>query len=182
MQTDTSQIKQAADLRDFCQRVGIPLDSHGFTRCIFHNEKTPSLKIYEKSYHCFGCGAHGDIISFAQEVWSCDFKSALRDLCDMYGFSCGAYRRNSFSEQMRRKREAQKRSEFDRKYAELERQKFDAARQLDRIDEIMRSPPESPEQMTEEFAWALANKDLYTELYYSADAEITNLLKGGGAV
>ena len=34
--------------------------------CPFHNEKTPSFTVNDEKgfYHCFGCGAHGDIISF----------------------------------------------------------------------------------------------------------------------
>ena len=34
--------------------------------CLFHNEKTPSMKINDdlSSYYCFGCGAKGDILSF----------------------------------------------------------------------------------------------------------------------
>ena len=34
--------------------------------CPFHNEKTPSFSVNEEKgfYHCFGCGEHGDIISF----------------------------------------------------------------------------------------------------------------------
>src|SRR3546814_9080470 len=34
--------------------------------CPFHNEKTPSFTVSEEKgfYHCFGCGAHGDVIRF----------------------------------------------------------------------------------------------------------------------
>ncbi|MGH7041090.1 MAG: CHC2 zinc finger domain-containing protein, partial [Acetobacteraceae bacterium] len=35
--------------------------------CPLHGEKTPSLYIYEDHYHCFGCGAHGDAISFVMQ-------------------------------------------------------------------------------------------------------------------
>ena len=43
--------------------------------CPFHNEKTPSFTVNEAKgfYHCFGCGAHGDIIKF--ENSSVDRKS-----------------------------------------------------------------------------------------------------------
>lgn len=51
-------------------------------RCIFHEEDSPSLAIYTEtnSYHCFGCGASGDAISFYQRVHNCSFTEALEAL------------------------------------------------------------------------------------------------------
>lgn len=49
-------------------------------RCVFHNEKTPSMKIYEDSFHCFGCGAHGDMIDFVQKKNNCSHREALEFL------------------------------------------------------------------------------------------------------
>mgnify|MGYP000857425637 CR=1 FL=1 len=49
-------------------------------RCVFHNERTPSMKIYEDSFHCFGCGAHGDMIDFVQRKNNCSHKEALEFL------------------------------------------------------------------------------------------------------
>ena len=36
--------------------------------CPFHNEDTPSLKLYDDHYHCFACGAHGDVINFVADL------------------------------------------------------------------------------------------------------------------
>lgn len=38
--------------------------------CPFHKEKTPSLKVYENSFYCFGCGAGGDIINFVSKLFN----------------------------------------------------------------------------------------------------------------
>jgi len=35
--------------------------------CPFHGERTPSFYVYDDGYHCFGCGAHGDAISFVMQ-------------------------------------------------------------------------------------------------------------------
>ena len=35
--------------------------------CPFHGEKTPSFYVYDDHYHCFGCGAHGDAITFVMQ-------------------------------------------------------------------------------------------------------------------
>jgi DNA primase len=48
--------------------------------CPFHNEKTPSFQVYEDGYHCFGCGAHGDAISFVMQTQGADFMEAVKQL------------------------------------------------------------------------------------------------------
>ena len=47
--------------------------------CVFHNERTPSLYVNDAQglYHCFGCGAGGDIIRFVRETESLAFFAAL---------------------------------------------------------------------------------------------------------
>jgi DNA primase len=55
--------------------------------CPFHEERTPSFGIdpVEKLYHCFGCGAGGDVFSFVMETEGLDFTGALESLADRYG-------------------------------------------------------------------------------------------------
>jgi DNA primase len=50
--------------------------------CPFHNEKTPSFTVNEDKgfYHCFGCGAHGDVISFVMQSHSLSFPEAVERL------------------------------------------------------------------------------------------------------
>ena len=57
--------------------------------CPFHSEKTPSFSVVDDDgfYHCFGCGAHGDAISFLREVDGLDFMEAVEHLADMTGLS-----------------------------------------------------------------------------------------------
>jgi DNA primase len=52
--------------------------------CPFHNEKTPSFTVNDIKgfYHCFGCAAHGDIISFTMNSEGLDFKDAVTKLAD----------------------------------------------------------------------------------------------------
>ena len=56
-------------------------------RCPFHEERTPSFGIdpIEKLYHCFGCGAGGDVFKFVQETEGLSFPEALEALADRYG-------------------------------------------------------------------------------------------------
>ena len=52
--------------------------------CPFHNEKTPSFTVNDQKgfYHCFGCGAHGDIISFKMNIEGLGFKEAIEGLAN----------------------------------------------------------------------------------------------------
>src|SRR5215218_8273614 len=53
-------------------REEVPLDrliqtnGHRNILCIAHDEKTPSMHVYEDHVHCFGCGFHGDVV----DVWA----------------------------------------------------------------------------------------------------------------
>ncbi|WP_343561839.1 DNA primase [Kiloniella sp. b19] len=55
--------------------------------CPFHNEKTPSFTVNDEKgfYHCFGCGAHGDIVSFLIETEGLSFIEAVERLSEMAG-------------------------------------------------------------------------------------------------
>jgi DNA primase len=48
--------------------------------CPFHNEKTPSFYVYDDGYHCFGCGAHGDAITFVMQTQGLGFMEAVEQL------------------------------------------------------------------------------------------------------
>ena len=53
--------------------------------CPFHGEKTASFYIYEDHYHCFGCGAHGDAISFVMQSEGAGFMEAIERLAGEAG-------------------------------------------------------------------------------------------------
>jgi DNA primase len=53
--------------------------------CPFHNEKTPSFHVNEEKqvYHCFGCGAGGDVFRFVQDIEKIDFLSSLKRVAEI---------------------------------------------------------------------------------------------------
>ena len=55
--------------------------------CPFHNEKTPSFTVNESKgfYHCFGCGAHGDILGFEMNANGLPFIDAVQKLAHQAG-------------------------------------------------------------------------------------------------
>src|SRR5690606_14454888 len=60
--------------------------------CPFHNEKTPSFTVNDDKgfYHCFGCGAHGDVITFAMNTEALSFPEAVEKLAQLVGLQVPA--------------------------------------------------------------------------------------------
>ena len=84
--------ERVRDAVDFAELVGArtELKRAGVQRlqglCPFHEERTPSFGIdpVEKLYHCFGCGAGGDVFAFVMETEGLDFGAALESLAERY--------------------------------------------------------------------------------------------------
>lgn len=55
--------------------------------CPFHNEKTPSFTVNDQKgfYHCFGCGAHGDVVGFLMNHDNMAFMDAVEQLAGLAG-------------------------------------------------------------------------------------------------
>lgn len=109
-----TEIKDRVNLADYVQRDGLALKKEGHVLralCPFHAETTPSFTIYENGhYHCFGCGAHGDVIDYVQARQNSDFKDALELLARHAGIEL----RPMTPEQQR---EAQERREYEQALA-----------------------------------------------------------------
>jgi DNA primase len=48
--------------------------------CPFHAEKTPSFIVYPDHFHCFGCGAHGDVFTWLMQAHGMTIPEAVRHL------------------------------------------------------------------------------------------------------
>ncbi|MDG6234736.1 DNA primase [Glaesserella parasuis] len=55
--------------------------------CPFHHEKSPSFTVSQSKqfYHCFGCGVHGNVISFLMEYDKLEFPEAIEELAALHG-------------------------------------------------------------------------------------------------
>lgn len=81
----TDEIKQSVSMREVVERYGYHPNRAGFISCPFHQgDRTPSMKIYPKDYHCHACGANGDVFSFVIGMDNCDFKTAFKTLGGTY--------------------------------------------------------------------------------------------------
>ena len=84
-------LRQRVPLSDIVgKRVKLTRKGNRFTGlCPFHSEKTPSFSVVDDQgfYHCFGCGVHGDAISFLRETDGLDFMEAVERLASMAGLT-----------------------------------------------------------------------------------------------
>lgn len=92
----TDELRERLSIVDVVGRR-VPLVKKGqnyWGCCPFHNEKTPSFSVNEDKgfYHCFGCGEHGDIISFIMKSENVDFKTAITELAAQAGLKMPDYK------------------------------------------------------------------------------------------
>ena len=61
-------VRERLPLDEAASYLGLEPTRAGMCLCPFHSEKTPSMKLYPTHFHCFGCGAHGDVIDLWAKV------------------------------------------------------------------------------------------------------------------
>ncbi len=64
-----AEIKERVSMQEAARFYGLQTDRRGMACCPFHNEKTPSLKVYDDHFYCFGCGATGDCTGFVAKLF-----------------------------------------------------------------------------------------------------------------
>ena len=83
------EITDRVSMNDILAQCGLEPNNHGFICCPFHNEKTPSFKVYKDGtrFKCFGCGEGGSVIDFAMKYYNLSFKQVIIKL--NYDFNIG---------------------------------------------------------------------------------------------
>ena len=77
-------VKQSIRTREAAEHYGIEVKRNGMACCPFHDDRTPSLKL-DHRFHCFGCGADGDVIDFAARLYNLSPKEAAQKLAQDFG-------------------------------------------------------------------------------------------------
>jgi DNA primase len=90
-QSDIEELKAKADIVEVVgSYISLKNASGGSFKglCPFHGEKTPSFNVRSNPafYHCFGCGAGGDVYKFIQEIESLSFMDSVEKLAQKYNF------------------------------------------------------------------------------------------------
>ncbi len=107
-----AELKERSDLVDVIGSY-IKLDRRGYNYwacCPFHHEKTPSFVVNaaDKYYHCFGCGASGDVIGFVKEYENVDFNQAVQILATRAGMEVPIRDARAQEETQRRKQKKER--------------------------------------------------------------------------
>lgn len=115
----SSEIKSRVSALDVCRQYGIDVNHAGFTRCLWHNEKTASLKIYpgDRGYFCFGCHASGSSIDLVMKLFGCSVGDACKRLND--DFRLGLIQEGNLSTA---ERIAQNKAAWERRKREREKE------------------------------------------------------------
>lgn len=79
------EVKQTHRLDEAVRDYGIRIGPSGKICCPFHpGDRRASLRIYQDHFHCYGCGAHGDVVDFVARMEGVDFKTAFIQLGGTY--------------------------------------------------------------------------------------------------
>ena len=62
------EVKSQLNIRQVIEHYGIRIGRNGKFKCVFHNDKNPSASIKNEYFHCFVCGAGGDLITFTAKL------------------------------------------------------------------------------------------------------------------
>lgn len=83
-------IKAAVPIKAAAELYGIKLRSGDMVRCPFHDDRTPSLKLNDDYFYCFGCGATGDVIDFVARLFDISNFDAAQKLAADFGITQNA--------------------------------------------------------------------------------------------
>ena len=78
-------IKAAVTVKQAAALYGLPITTTGMTCCPFHEDHTPSMKLNDTYYYCFGCGATGDVIDLTAHLFDLSSLQAARKLAQDFG-------------------------------------------------------------------------------------------------
>lgn len=110
------EVKELVNVPTVARYYGIEVRRGDMAVCPFHNDRTPSMKLYGKNYHCFGCQAHGDVISLVQKLFGLKPIEAVKQINSDFGLGLDIDRPQDKQAVNRRKQElARRKSEQEKR-------------------------------------------------------------------
>ena len=79
------EVKDHISARAVAEGYGLKINRNGMACCPFHKDKHPSMKIDDRHYHCFGCGAHGDAVGYVAQLYGLSqYDAACKIVADFH--------------------------------------------------------------------------------------------------
>ena len=75
-----TQIKMAVSVKEAAEYYGLKVNRGNMVCCPFQNDRTPSMKLNEDYFYCFGCGATGDVIDLVARLFNLSSYDAAKKL------------------------------------------------------------------------------------------------------
>lgn len=82
---DFKRVVDVIDLPMLANSIGLRINRAGFASCPFHSDKSPSMKVYKDHYHCYACGASGDVFDLVEKVCDLTPTQAIEFCCNYAG-------------------------------------------------------------------------------------------------
>ena len=82
-----TQIKMAVSVKEAAEYYGLEVNRGDMVCCPFHDDRTPSMKLNEDYFYCFGCGAIGDVIDLAARLFGLSNYDAAKKLAADFGIT-----------------------------------------------------------------------------------------------
>ena len=80
-----TQIKMAVSVKEAVEYYGLEVNRGSMVCCPFHADRTPSMKLNEDYFYCFGCGATGDVIDLVARLFHLPPAEAAKRLAEDFG-------------------------------------------------------------------------------------------------
>ena len=78
-------VKQAVCVPEAATYYGLQVSRNRMVCCPFHNDRPPSMKLNERYFYCFGCGATGDVIDLVARLFDLSNYEAAQKLAQDFG-------------------------------------------------------------------------------------------------
>ena len=80
-----TQVKMAVSVKEAAEYYGLEVKRGSMVCCPFHNDRTPSMKLNERYFYCFGCGVTGDVIDLVARLFGLNSYEAAQKLAQDFG-------------------------------------------------------------------------------------------------
>ena len=74
-------------MKEAAEHYGLKIGRGNMVCCPFHNDRTPSMKLNEDYFYCFGCGTHGDVIALTAQLFDLPPAEAAKKLAADFGIT-----------------------------------------------------------------------------------------------